>query len=527
MTDILVTKIHNTFETYTQNIRPFLSGVLNHVHGIQNLDKTTLTDLLEQATDHTEVFQQNFVNGYNFLKRYTQDNRLITFFSGYELFLNVVRSAFAFAEELEIDKGDYPVPRTLRESEEKLASCYDRLQHFLSMTQPSTIGPMAFQTETETEDQATQDNSPPTPSDTARHPVAYPEPELDVDFEHDPELDPKDQNILAIETTDTLDNYIDNIDPTFDNSLDSSISDCTDIKQAVDNSDIGDPNESETETIDDNMQDQTDNIANARVQSSERPYKSVQFNNQVYGPGSLRLLDYLEKFGIDVNSHHRTKSHKESKPIESEEGSDSKSFESEGIDFNVDFKIDSDVGSEHDFENLETMRLQHEQEIRTMDFGPNLHTQTSECAYIHTIKSNNLTCLSYKYPGHMVKDCPEPNTMQQPQSNNRQNSSIETAIEAPTQTLKSNQKSHGYSKPKQPFNHKRANPHSRPSFKPTYRPHDNKGQQFKNNRKYQKQTAHTNTIEDYAAKHKAMYLNMGEIRAKIPARKPIPLFSFG
>ena len=34
-------------------------------------------------------------------------------------------------------------------------------------------------------------------------------------------------------------------------------------------------------------------------------------------------------------------------------------------------------------------------------------------------------------------------------------------------------------------------------------------------------------FEDYAAKHKAMYLNMGEIRAKIPARKPIPLFSFG
>ena len=229
MTDILVTKIHNTFETYTQNIRPFLSGVLNHVHGIENLDKTTLTDLLEEATDHTEVFQQNFVNGYNFLKCYTQDNRLITFFNGYKLFLNVVHSAFAFAEELEIDKGDYPVPRTLRESEEKLVSCYDRLQQFLSMTQPSTIGPMAFQTETETEteEQATQDTK--------------------LDFEHDPELDSEDQNILAIETTDTLDNSIDNINPTFNNSLDSSINDCTDTKQTVDNNDSGDL----TETIDD------------------------------------------------------------------------------------------------------------------------------------------------------------------------------------------------------------------------------------------------------------------------------------
>ena len=133
MTDILVTKIYNTFETYNQNIRPFLSGVLNHVHGIENLDKTTLTGLLEQATDHTEVFQQNFdVNDYNFLKLYTQDNRLINFFNGYELFLNVVHSAFAFAQELEIDKADYAVPRTLRESEGKLASCYDRLQQFLS-----------------------------------------------------------------------------------------------------------------------------------------------------------------------------------------------------------------------------------------------------------------------------------------------------------------------------------------------------------------------------------------------------------
>ena len=43
-----------------------------------------------------------------------------------------------------------------------------------------------------------------------------------------------------------------------------------------------------------------------RVQSSERPFKSVKFDDQVYGPGSLRLLDQLEKFGIDVSAHHRT-----------------------------------------------------------------------------------------------------------------------------------------------------------------------------------------------------------------------------
>ena len=130
-------------------------------------------------------------------------------------------------------------------------------------------------------------------------------------------------------------------------------------------------------------------------------------------------------------------------------------------------------------------------------------------------------------PVHLVKDCPEPNKMQQPQSNNRKNSSIERAIEAPTQTLKSllrNQKSHGYSKPKQPFHHKRVKSHARPSFKSTYRPHDNKGQYFNNNSKFQKQTVHTNAIEDY----KAMYLNMCEnFTAKIPDSKPILLFSFG
>ena len=298
MTDILETKIHNTFETYTQNIRPFLSGFLNHVHGIEHLDKTTLTDLLEQATDHTEVFQQNFVNGYNFFKRYSQDNRLITLFNGYELFLNVVRSAFAFADELESDKVDYPVPRTLRESEEKLASCYDRLQQFLGMTQPSTIGPMAIQTETEV--QATQDNTLPTPSDTTRHPMAYPDTELD--FEHDPELDTEDQNILAIETTDTLDNYIDNIDPTFDNrTWNSSINDCTDTKQTVDNndkidnSDIGDLTESNTETIDDNLQDQTDNIDNEDQDNSEfESTKIIQTDNNTLDINSP----------IDFNDHN-------------------------------------------------------------------------------------------------------------------------------------------------------------------------------------------------------------------------------
>ena len=225
-----------------------------------------------------------------------------------------MHAAFAFAQELEIDKGDYPVPKTLRESEEKLASCYKSIQHFLVLTQPPTTGTMT--TQIETEDQATQDNAPPTPSDTPRHPVAYPDTELDVDFEHDPELDSEDQNILAIETTDTLDNSIDNSDPTFDNEHNRSINDCTDIKPTVDNSDIGDPTESKTETIDDNMHDQTDNMDNEDQDNSE----ITQTDNNT--------LDFNSP--IDLNDHNSSmetqaendNSHKESEPIESEDESD-------------------------------------------------------------------------------------------------------------------------------------------------------------------------------------------------------------
>ena len=191
--------------------------------------------------------------------------------------------------------------------------------------------------QTETEDQATQDNTPPTPSDTTRHPMAYPDTKLD--FEHDPELDSGDQNILAIETTDTLDNSIDNSDPTFDNEHNSSISDCTDIKQTVDNDDIGDPNESKTETIDDNMQDQTDNIGNEDQENSE--FESTEIipidNNNRNFNSPIDFNDHNSSMETQAETDN---SHKEYKPIESEDESDSKYFESESIDFD----IDPDVG---------------------------------------------------------------------------------------------------------------------------------------------------------------------------------------
>ena len=72
--------------------------------------------------------------------------------------------------------------------------------------------------------------------------------------------------------------------------------------------------------------------------------------------------------------------------------------------------------------------METQAEIRATDFGPNLHSQVSECAEINAISSNNLTCFNCRFPDHLVKDCPEPNKMQQPQSNNRQNNSKESAI---------------------------------------------------------------------------------------------------
>ena len=110
------------------------------------------------------------------------------------------------------------------------------------------------------------------------------------------------------------------------------------------------------------MQDQTDNIDNEDQDNSEFESKEIiqTDNNTLNSPIDFNDHNSSMETQAEINNNH-----KESKPIESEDESDSKSFESESIDFD----IDSDVGSEHDFENLEAIRLQHKQEIRTMDFG--------------------------------------------------------------------------------------------------------------------------------------------------------------
>ena len=67
-----------------------------------------------------------------------------------------------------------------------------------------------------------------------------------------------------------------------------------------------------------------------------------------------RPLDFTDHNSSIVIKAEISNSHKESKPIESEDESDSKSFESESI---YDFDIDSDVDSECDFEDLEAIYL--------------------------------------------------------------------------------------------------------------------------------------------------------------------------
>ena len=43
-----------------------------------------------------------------------------------------------------------------------------------------------------------------------------------------------------------------------------------------------------------------------RIQGSERPIKKVTFYEPMHSPESSRLLDQLERYGVDVSGHRRT-----------------------------------------------------------------------------------------------------------------------------------------------------------------------------------------------------------------------------
>ena len=237
MADILITKIHNTLATYSMDIMPFLSGVVNHIKELENLDKMTLTSLLEQASDLTMLFQQDFEVNYITLLKFPpspMDHQLTEFSQLFEMFLDFVRLTFTFTLDLGIDKDDYPFLRDLAHSmdDSRMQLAWYKLQKILALTQPHITRDSITQTETgdqgmnitgqpldtqgfnspidssiviqaetnnsntETVDQDmdindqpldTQDNDPTPPIDTPRDPIVYPD--FELDFELDPELD--------------------------------------------------------------------------------------------------------------------------------------------------------------------------------------------------------------------------------------------------------------------------------------------------------------------------------------------------
>ena len=183
MADILTNKIYKTLDTYNQDIRPILSRIMNHEHGLEHLDETTLTGLLEQASSHIMLFQQNFEVNYNTLLKFAPsplDNKLTVLSTLYEYYLNFVGLAFILALNWtqDFDKDDYPALRPLIYpllDEDKFLYCNAQLKQFLATNIP------LLQTKTEPEPKietgnqgidisnqapATQDNAPTPPTET-------------------------------------------------------------------------------------------------------------------------------------------------------------------------------------------------------------------------------------------------------------------------------------------------------------------------------------------------------------------------
>ena len=138
--------------------------------------------------------------------------------------------AFVFALDSGSDQDDNPVLRDLVfPMKEELASCYEKLLQFLTMIQPPTFETMPIKTEDQDIDRtdqllATQDNASPSPIDSPKHPITYPDTELA--FELDPELDVD----IDFESDDELDfDNMSTYDPDSD-SEDDSDSDFEDIE---------------------------------------------------------------------------------------------------------------------------------------------------------------------------------------------------------------------------------------------------------------------------------------------------------
>ena len=257
MADILIAKIHNTLATYSINIWPFLSGVISHIKGLEHLDKMTLTSLLEQASDLTMWFQQDFEVNYMTLLKFPPspvDHQLTQFSQLYEMFLDFVRLTFTFTLSLDIDEDDYPFLRDLAHSMDKsrVELVLRKLHEILDLTQSHTSENLTTQTETETKPEPKtetktepQDNDPTPAIDTPKDPMVYPDSELDSELDADFDFEPGNQYYFNmsqdIEPTETPSDPIetnDNVPPPLDNSSPSNAPDTNGLPNFDDESNI-------------------------------------------------------------------------------------------------------------------------------------------------------------------------------------------------------------------------------------------------------------------------------------------------
>ena len=181
----------------------------------------------------------------------------------------------------------------------------------------------------------------------------------------------------------------------------------------------------------------------------------------------------------------------------------------EGIDVSNKYtknKLREKSGTNLDYYFQEAMRLQHKQEIRTIDFGQDTQTQVSECSDILAIRSNPQVCFNCKSPDHFIRECPE--EKKQIPGNNRPLTKVDEALELLKEAFKSlgnNQATHGFNRPNQHSHSSRFNPQAKPSHKPPFKPQYNRGKTFKENSQYQRPTVNTNAIEDFEPQHESDY----------------------
>ena len=93
------------------DIRPFLSGVINHIKDLEHLDKMTLTSLLEQASDLTMLFQKDFEVNYITLLKFPpspMEHQLTEISKLFEMFLDFVSLTLSLHWTWELTKMTTP-----------------------------------------------------------------------------------------------------------------------------------------------------------------------------------------------------------------------------------------------------------------------------------------------------------------------------------------------------------------------------------------------------------------------------------